>query len=161
MTASKIVNIEGQLKLTAFGKKLKGSIMFSKGKEFIGASILLKQQQENSSFVQIYLLLQGIEVLLKGVLLMEDFDKYSGEVLKKKFHHNIPKLISEVKGLYKISRLDSKFESAINALLSTNPWVGLRYAWAVDFFLDPMEYEVEMVYKKIIQTIKAVENRFT
>ena len=79
-----MASIEGQLKLTAFGKKLKGSIMFSKGKEVIGAYLLLKEHQGKTSYVQIYLLLQGIEILLKGILLMEDFETYCGNVFKKK-----------------------------------------------------------------------------
>lgn len=63
--------------ISDFGKKTIAVKMFLKGTEFIGAFELLRKNNNYSSFVQIYLLIQGIEILCKGTLLLEDYDKYS------------------------------------------------------------------------------------
>jgi hypothetical protein len=86
-------------KLTIGGKRLSAEIMYYKGIEFIEASLLLKRAQQTSSFVHIYLLLKRIEILLKGILLLEDYDKYNHRILKKKFRHDISLLLTEVKSI--------------------------------------------------------------
>lgn len=62
--------------LTKFGKKMRTDAMYIKGKEFIGASILMKGYN-GMSYVQIHLVLQGIEIIAKALLLNKDYNLYN------------------------------------------------------------------------------------
>jgi len=78
--------------VTIHGKRVVAESMYAKGKSFIGAALLLRQW-EGYEYVVLYLLCQGIEITLKGLLLMKDYDRYKGK-LKPVFGHNIKELVT-------------------------------------------------------------------
>ncbi len=65
--------------------------MYAKGKAFLGAAIPLRQQLEYE-FVVLYLMCQGIEILLKGVLLVLDYNEYKPK-LKTELGHNLVRIV--------------------------------------------------------------------
>jgi hypothetical protein len=136
---------------TKLGKKLKADIMYEKGCEFIGASMLLKNKKGRTA-VQMYLLLQGLEILLKGILLSKNYDKYQ-IVLKKKYGHNIPKLFNEVKRIYKIKIVSNDFNSTLLAVSKHYRENNLRYGSLLDIFIDINTIKFDIIEKKTYQLL--------
>ncbi len=66
-------------RLTIHGKRMVAELMYAKGKSFIGAVLLLRQRQ-GYEYVVLHLFCQGIEITLKGLLLIKDYDKYKGKL---------------------------------------------------------------------------------
>jgi hypothetical protein len=48
---------------------------YQKGRYFIGAALLLRKHG-GDEYVVLHLLCQGVEIVLKALLLLHDFDKY-------------------------------------------------------------------------------------
>ena len=71
-----IVSALGTATLTVHGKRMVAESMYVKGKVFLGAAVLLRQKG-GYEFVVLHLLCQGIEVVLKGLLLAIDYDKFN------------------------------------------------------------------------------------
>ena len=151
-------NISGIGRPTIHGKQLKADIMYNKGKEFVIASILLNQQSAQQTFVQIHLLLQGLEIILKSILLSKDYDKYNSQI-KGKFGHNIPKLVTEVKTLYGLKNINKEFDKELQATnghyLSSN----LRYGSLLDIFINVSTVSVDAIADKTFKLIKILDDR--
>lgn len=67
------------LQVTLHGKRLIALSMCEKGKSFIGAALLLRKRG-GYEYVFLHLLCQGIEVLGKGYLLLENHDQYKPQL---------------------------------------------------------------------------------
>src|SRR5688572_6639542 len=104
------------------GRKLRAEIMYKKGGEFLKAAVLLKKSSENNelSYVQIYLLLQGIEIKCKGLLLINDPRLNLENDIKKRYRHNIQKLIKAVCKAYNVSLLDKELSILVAKLTPKN-----------------------------------------
>jgi hypothetical protein len=142
---------------TKFGKQLKADFMYRKGLEFIGASILLKQQG-GRTFVQIHLLLQGLEIILKSLLIRRDYEKYNKK-LKGKFGHNILKLVNEVKKLYGLKNINKTFDQELKATQGHYMSSNLRYGSLLDIFIDVNSISVEAIETKTYKLIRILEDR--
>jgi hypothetical protein len=66
----------GGSKLAPAGKRFVAESMYQKGKSFLGAALEL-HTKPGHEYVTLHLLCQGIENLLKGLLLLKAFDKYN------------------------------------------------------------------------------------
>lgn len=82
------MNIQiGKASLTNYSKKMIAHAMFHKGKNFLGAAILLDKQNGYRDIV-LHLICQGIEIIQKGMLLAKNFEKYAPK-LQKPLGHNL------------------------------------------------------------------------
>lgn len=61
--------------------------MYGKGERFVGAALFLRKA-DGDSYVVLHLLCQGIELLLKGLLLHNDYDLYRTQ-LKRPLGHDL------------------------------------------------------------------------
>jgi hypothetical protein len=136
-------------------KDIRTTIMYEKGLEFIGASILLKQYK-GKTYPQIHLLLQGLEIILKSLLLRKDYDKYSKQ-LKEKYGHNLLKLVNEVKINYRFKNIDNKFDIELNSLQNNYMNSNLRYGSILDIFIDVKSLSIETIESKIYQLVRIIE----
>jgi len=79
----------GSGRLTAYGKRMVAHAMYSKGTSFLGAAALLHRQGSYESVV-LHLMCQGIEIILKALLLVSNHDKYAPQLTA--LGHNLEKL---------------------------------------------------------------------
>lgn len=142
---------------TKLAKQLKTNYMFEKGIEFVESAIFLAQKK-GQTYVQIHLLLQGLEIILKSILLSKDYDKYNKK-LKKEFGHNILKLINELKEIYGFKNIDQKFERELTLIhgyyLSNN----LRFGSLLDIFIDVNSIDINTIELKTLKLIKILKIR--
>src|SRR4051794_37682522 len=79
--------------LTLVGKQEGALSMFNKGRAFMGAAFLLAQAAKNqgdpeyADYVALQNLCQSVEVTLKGLLLLKDYDNYKPRL--KKIGHDL------------------------------------------------------------------------
>ena len=76
----RVVSVRGTATLASAGKRAIANSMYSKGKAFLGAAILLSKQpkSEATDYVFLYLMCQSVEVVLKGLLLREPLNSTGG-----------------------------------------------------------------------------------
>jgi hypothetical protein len=79
---AKIVDAVGHARPTKHGKREIALAMYRKGNSFIGAAILLRQHG-GDEYVVLHLLCQGIEILMKGLLLVVDYDRFKPRLRTK------------------------------------------------------------------------------
>ena len=65
---------EAALRPTPYAKRLMADGHYRRGQHFIAAAILLRQHGGHE-YVVLHLLCQGVEIVLKAILLLRDFDK--------------------------------------------------------------------------------------
>ena len=155
-----IVNINssrGAGKLTKYGKQLIAQQMYKKGRGYIFAALLLKKQEVFGSVVT-QLLLHGLENILKGGLLLADYEKYKPllKYSKKKadsIGHNLEKAFSHFEVEFHKIKRGKKFDSEIKELNKYYQQHFLRYGGLADIFLslDSLKHNwtFKMAYKII------------
>jgi hypothetical protein len=95
---TKLTALAGKGVITTHGKELIARSMYEKGKGFIGAALLLRQQG-GYEYVVLHLVCQGLGIVMKALLLFKNYDFYSGRV-KKDFHHDLKKLMTTVSRIW-------------------------------------------------------------
>ena len=80
------VTAAGVAFLAPEGNRIIAETMYAKGQAFVVAAALLRQNG-GYEYAVLHLLCQGIEVALKGVLLLINYDKFKPEL--KPFRHNL------------------------------------------------------------------------
>ena len=87
--------------LTLHGGRYIAHALYSKGRSFMGASVLLKDHG-GDEYVALHLLCQGIEIVLKALLLELDYKKY--DKLQRKYGHDLQKVISAAIDAFQLHR---------------------------------------------------------
>jgi hypothetical protein len=124
-----------ELRPTPFSKRHIALAMVQRGQHFVGAGLLVKRQGGNG-YVWLYLLCQGTEVFLKGVLLLKDYDYYEPR-LKKKFGHNVVKLAAEAAQAFEVAAPAGALLEELTQLNTYYSQHLLRYASGLDLLVDP------------------------
>lgn len=127
-------------KPTIHAKRIVTEGMLSRGRQFTGAALLLRQQK-GSEFVVLHLMCQGIECVLKGILLAVDYDRYRPMLKQDRrrlgYGHDISKLAVDVLAVLQLAPMRQALAaelSQLNALYSQHL---LRYGSMVDIFFNP------------------------
>jgi hypothetical protein len=144
--------------LTQGGKRRVARSMYLKGKAFVGAAILLDRHAESEQidYVVLHLLCQGIEVVLKGLLILKDYDKYIDR-LQNSFGHKLPKIATEVSKEYNLKDMSAKLASEMRTLHDFYSKHRLRYGTVSDIFIDPRTISRTTVFCRIAATIRLAE----
>jgi hypothetical protein len=123
-----IVEARGRAFLSRYGKRQVAVSMYVKGKAFIGAAILLRQQgnSEQTDHVVLDLLCRGIEVTLKGLLLLRNYDRFIVR-LRKPLGHNLVKVAEEASTAYGFKPLRSDLDDELRTLSNLYSQHLLRY----------------------------------
>ena len=145
-------------KLARDGKRVIAISMYQKGKVFIGSALLVKRQSssEATEYVFRHLLCQGIEVALKGLLLIEDYDKYVDQLVKP-LGHNLLKVATAALKAYRLNPLRRELAvelAAVDKLYSKHL---LRYGTIGDIFVDPASVVCEMVAHRTYAAIRLAQ----
>jgi hypothetical protein len=144
------------LGLTDYGKEQLALQMCDKGKNFIGTSILLRKSEGNE-YVVLYLLCQGIEVFLKGVLLLEDYDKY--KPLLEKYGHNLVKISKVVTEEFSLKEMRPDTKNELKILNKYYSKHLLRYGSIIDIIVDPKTIQSERVLRKILEGVRLAKRK--
>ena len=151
---TKIASASCAGRLAPHGKRMVAESMYAKGKSFLGAAMLLRQNG-GYEYVVLHLLCQGIEIVLKALLLAIDYDKYKPKL--KKLGHDLLKITdatTDAAGLRKLRpRIRAEMES-LNRLYSRHL---LRYGSGYDILVDPNTIPSRLVLRRAIALLRLVE----
>jgi putative oxidoreductase len=137
--------------LTKRAKLLVAQSMYEKGKNFIGAAVLLRKQG-GYEYVVLHLLCQGIEIVLKSFLLFHSYDSYQPRM--RKLGHNLERITDRVLALFKLKPLPHTIRSELRTLNSLYAKQFLRYASFYDVLVDPSTIPSERASRKILAAIR-------
>jgi hypothetical protein len=171
-----VVSASAFLSLAPHGKLVNADSMYLKGKAFIVAAVLLERHQrerqassDETDYVFLHLLCQGIELVLKGLLLRKDYDKYIvrltdnkylnqryGKPLRKDIlGHNLLKIADEALRAYKLNSMRGALKGQLSYLSKMYLEHRLRYGSGI-LADDPHTIQ----HDKIVRRLLAI-NRLT
>jgi hypothetical protein len=148
----------GHGSLTRAGKRRIADAWYLKGKAFIAAALLLRQMDssEHTEYVVLHLICQGIEILMKGLLLLKDYD---GNVsrLKPRIGHNLVEAVAATSTAYGLKPMRPDVGTEIAGLndLYSKHW--LRYGSVHDIFIDPRTIPRAKVIHRLRAAIRLAE----
>ena len=141
-------------RLTIHGKRLVAKSMYAKGKGFLGAAILLRQEG-GYEYVALHLICQGIEITLKALLLLGAYDTYMPKL--KTLHHNLEALVSVVLAEFKLHALPSGPATELHGLNSLYRSHRLRYGSFYDVLVDPVTIPSGRVLRRMAAVLRLAE----
>lgn len=136
---------------TPHGKRLIALSMCEKGKSFIGAALLLRKQG-GYEYVVLHLLCQGIEVLGKGYLLLQNYDKYEPQL--RSIGHNLEKLMGEVEQVSGINLRAREVQTEVTDLNQLYSQHLLRYGSGMDVLIDPRTISSDRVLRRLAAVLR-------
>lgn len=137
--------------LTIHGRKLIASALYSKGRSFVGASVLL-QKNGGDEYVVLHLLCRGIEIIIKALLLFLDYKKY--DKLQRKFGHDLDKVILAAIEGYHLRPLRPALAAEVKALSNFYSKHLLRYAGLQDIFIMPSSIGSECTFRRLAAVLR-------
>ena len=144
--------------LTNYGSFFVARSMYEKGKGFIGAALLVDRQNGHPSVV-LHLLCQGIEIILKAMLLEIDYDYY--KPLLRKFGHDLPKTAKAVRNATSLHVFPPRIHVELQTLSNFYRQHLLRYASNFDIFIDVRTIPSKRVLLHITALIRYLERKKT
>jgi hypothetical protein len=150
-----------KLKPTNYAKSLLSKKLYFKGKNFVEAAILLRCHQ-GDEYVVLQLLCQGIEIILKALLLLKNYDFYT-PLMKSEysggFGHNLVRLSSEVLQLYGLKSLQPAIVVELQELNNLYSKHIMRYYSPCDILIDPNIVKSNFVLKRILAAIRLIDTK--
>lgn len=150
----KIIPAKASARLSIYGKEVIAASMYSKGKDFIGAALLLRKYG-GQEYVVLHLLCQGVECVLKGVLLSVSYDVYGPQL--KSMGHDLVKLADAVQVALGCKSFRKDVLDELNKLNVLYKKHLLRYGAIYDIFVDPSTIKSGMVLRKVAALIRLIE----
>ena len=151
-----IVSATGTAHLTTHGKRVVAESMYAKGKAFLGAAILLRRKN-GYEYVVLHLLCQGIEISLKGLLLIADYDKYKPQL--KKLGHNLVKIVETASQVAGIKPLRPSVRAELETLSKLYSAHLLRYGSGYDILVNPTTISSNLVFHRMAAVLRIVERK--
>lgn len=150
--------------LTPHGKKQVAHCMFHKGKNFLRAAKLL-EEKGGYHYVVLHLLCQGFELIIKGLLLMQNYDKYKPKLTNESrggLGHNLVKGAEELR-----NKLDAKpvkiDEDTMSELGKLNGFYRnhiLRYGNLSDLLIDSKTISSDSVMGYALKLVQFGNRKF-
>lgn len=144
----------GDMQPSNYAKELIATAMYNHGKEFIAAALLLKQRGGHG-FVGLHLLCQGVEIILKALLLRVDYDYYHSKL--RSIGHDLINASDEVIMATNAKRLTSPLMRELQLLNDYYSNHHLRYASVADVLIDPNNIGSERTWRRIGAIIRYLE----
>lgn len=156
MSTTFAITTGSRMVMTCHTKRLVECSMYEKGKAFSRAAVLVNQKNGNE-LVVLHLLCQGIEILLKALLLATDYDFCKPRL--RKLGHDLIKIVVATR---KATNLHIFERSTLEELRTRNSFYSqhlLRYAGNVDIFIDPASIPYKRVIRHVFALIRHVERK--
>jgi hypothetical protein len=144
------------LRISTYGKGLRVANLYVKGKSFLGAAVLLERNKGNQSVV-LHLVCQGLECILKAILLSLDYEMYR-PLLKSKFGHKLL-LIAETVTSETNTHLRSTTRAELTTLDNLYRQHLLRYDSNLDLLIDPTSVSYGLVVRRTVAAIRLIDSR--
>lgn len=128
--------------------------MYTKGKSFIAAVILLRQRG-GYEFVVLHLVCQGVEIVLKALMLLKDFTRYEPRL--KEYGHKLDRLVGDALSEFGLHPARAPLEKEIGFLSALYSKHLLRYNSDFDIFVDPNTIESERVFRRLAAVLRLAE----
>jgi hypothetical protein len=142
--------------LTLHAKQFIADAMYEKGKAFVGAALLVDQKDGHPAVV-LHLLCQGIEIILKALLLRHDYAHYKPRL--KKLGHDLPKVAAAARKATGFHLFTHRTHDELAELSKFYQEHLLRYASNFDIFIDPRTIPSRRVFRHCGALIKFLEQR--
>jgi len=139
---------------TTYAKRQYGLSMYSKGKNFLGAAVLL-QRHGGHQYVVLHLICQGIEAALKGLLLIKDFDRF--RPLMRRYGHNLTPLIRDALNEFGLAQMRPSLSTELKSLSNLYLQHLLRYGSFYDLIVDPDTIPIDLVIRRVTATLRLGE----
>jgi len=147
--------------LTEAGKRGVAASMYAKGTSFISAAILVHRQSasEHNDYVVLHLLCQGLEVLMKGLLLHKDYDRYRARLGAYDLGHNILDVTEEAVKECGLNPMRDNVKTELRELdkLYRDYW--LRYGSTLDILVDPRTIARARVLRRLRAVVRMAARR--
>lgn len=140
--------------LTLFGRRKSAEAMDAKGVAFLGAALLL-ERKGGHEFVVLYLLCQGIEVVLKSVLQLKDYGRYTPEL--KRLGHRLDRLAERAVTEFNLKPLSKALADELRTLTTLYCGHLLRYGSAYDFLRGPAPVPCDRVWRRTAAVLRLAE----
>lgn len=150
-----MVKVSGQMgppRLSSYGRDRRARLLYVRGVHFVGAAELLRQRG-GYEYVVLHLLCQGLEIVLKSLLLFRDFEKYNPRI-RTGFGHKLIKLADETSSAYGLPPPRDELRAELEHLESLYRDHQLRYGSDFEFMIDPMTIPAELVTRRIAALIR-------
>lgn len=144
------------MRLTPYGKRGIAADMYGRGRAFIYAAILLSREKGDAN-VELHLICQGLEIILKALLLAMDFDRF--QVKLKDFGHDLAKLGRNVNTEAKRRPFGKKLDAELQVLSGIYKAMLLRYAGVFGILVRPETIPKRRVMAMTVALIVAIETR--
>jgi len=144
--------------LTPHGKKQVAHCMFHKGKNFLWATKLL-EEKGGYHYVVLHLLCQGFELIIKGLLLMQNYDTYKPKL--KSMGHNLIKGVEKLNEfVVKSLKIDEVTMSELGKLNGFYRKHILRYGNLSDLLIDSKTISSDLVMGYALKLVQFGNRKF-
>ena len=164
---SRATNLDGMkgddLPITNFGRQCIARTEFDKGVGFLAAGRLLEPYCVNEAvrYVRLHLMCQGLELVLKSVLLAKDFGKYRTQLRNPKlFGHDLIKTAEAAEREFGVSTMRPGLRAELEDLARLYAGHHLRYSGLNDIFIDPTTINVGHVVPRVAALVKLMNREF-
>lgn len=140
---------------TTKGKRLMALALYRRGKNFIGAAVLLERQQGADRYVVLHLLCQGIEIVLKALLLLLDYEKYIKQ--QRRHGHDLNRVVATSIAAFGLHPMRLKLAQELQELNNYYSQHLLRYDGLHDIFIDPASIACRRTFGRILAVIRVTE----
>ena len=113
---------------------------------------------ESTDYVHLHLLCQGIEVTLKGLLILRSYDKHIGQ-LRRPLGHNLVKISNAAVAEFELDALSAPRLQELNQLNELYRMHLLRYGSSYDILVDPRSIERKLTTRRIWAVVRLTERQ--
>jgi hypothetical protein len=151
---TQLAAVSGVAMLAPEGKRMVAETMYAKGQAFVIAAALLRRHG-GYEYAVLHLLCQGVEVSLKGLLLLSNYDQYKPRLAKPFGHHLIPiaNAATSEFGLHSL-RPALRSELATLSTLYSKHW--LRYGSGYDLLVSATTIQSQQVFRRTAAVFRLV-----
>ena len=142
--------------LSIEGKRIVAESMYAKGQSFVVAAALLRKHG-GSEYVVLHLLCQGIEVALKGLLLLVNYDQYKPKL--KSLGHNLLKIADSATIASGLQPLRPMLRAELENLSGLYATHLLRYGSSYDIFVSASSISSRQVFRRTAALFRLVKLR--
>lgn len=150
------MSASGTARLTMHGKRMVAESMYAKGKAFLGAAVLLRRNG-GYEYVVLHLLCQGIEIVLKGLLLAIDYDTFKPKL--KQYGHNLLSVTDATTSAAGLLPLRPNLRAEMDALNQLYSRHLLRYGTGYDILVNPSTIPSRLVLRRMVALLRLIERK--
>ena len=144
-------------RLSAYGKQQIALSMYVKGKSYVGAALLVRREVANE-YVVLHLLCLGLEVTLKGLLLLADYNMFKPRLRNYgRNGHDLELLVTDAVSVFGLKPPPTGVSSQLGQLSAYYSQHLLRYGGIQDIFIAPESIGSDLVLRRLAAAIRLTE----